>query len=170
MTGMARKSIRGHKRTSGTDKGLFRVGYRRPPEETQFKLGQSGNPNGRPKRAPSLHGLLHKVLEAKVELRDGEVTKRVSKRYALLAMTVTRALKGDHQALRALLHLMLSAKLSADRQESDANEAASKEAFASFVNFLDRTAGEKRDSTPKVGPPKPPDVPIGAELSKPSKA
>ena len=29
-----------------------RVGYCNPPEYTRFKKGQSGNPNGRPKRKP----------------------------------------------------------------------------------------------------------------------
>ena len=30
-----------------------KVGYRKPPVETQFKPGQSGNPNGRPKGSRS---------------------------------------------------------------------------------------------------------------------
>jgi len=29
---------------------LFGTGYRKPPKETQFRKGQSGNPAGRPKR------------------------------------------------------------------------------------------------------------------------
>ncbi len=28
---------------------VFEVGYKKPPRETQFHKGQSGNPNGRPK-------------------------------------------------------------------------------------------------------------------------
>jgi hypothetical protein len=28
----------------------YRVGYKKPPRETQFRSGQSGNPNGRPRR------------------------------------------------------------------------------------------------------------------------
>jgi hypothetical protein len=30
--------------------GKFKVGYKKPPKETQFKPGQSGNPAGPPKR------------------------------------------------------------------------------------------------------------------------
>jgi hypothetical protein len=30
--------------------GKSKVGYKKPPEETQFKPGQSGNPNGAPVR------------------------------------------------------------------------------------------------------------------------
>jgi hypothetical protein len=33
------------------DDGDSRVGYKRPPQHSKFKPGQSGNPKGRPKGA-----------------------------------------------------------------------------------------------------------------------
>lgn len=36
---------------STTRKGDYEVGYGKPPEHSQFKKGQSGNPNGRPRKA-----------------------------------------------------------------------------------------------------------------------
>ncbi len=42
------------------------VGYGRPPKAAQFKPGQSGNPNGRPKGAKT-------VLSEKLGLQRGRV-------------------------------------------------------------------------------------------------
>lgn len=39
-----------------------KVGYGRPPVETQFKKGQSGNPRGRPKKADSRRAITERVL------------------------------------------------------------------------------------------------------------
>ena len=47
------------------DEQDYSVGYKKPPKETQFKPGQSANPNGRPK------GSKNKVRGTKLEqMRD----------------------------------------------------------------------------------------------------
>lgn len=45
------KDIGGHHETSDQAADDYKVGHGRPPKETQFKKGQFGNPNGRPKKA-----------------------------------------------------------------------------------------------------------------------
>lgn len=45
-----------------------RVGYGRPPIETRFKKGQSGNPKGRPKSSTSKPAILTRVLGEKRRL------------------------------------------------------------------------------------------------------
>lgn len=40
----------------------YEVGYRRPPAETQFKKGQSGNPRGRPPKSDSRRAITERVL------------------------------------------------------------------------------------------------------------
>ena len=44
------------------------VGYGRPPVETRFKKGQSGNPRGRPPNSNSVRGITARVLGEKQHL------------------------------------------------------------------------------------------------------
>ena len=40
----------------------YRVGYRRPPAATRFKLGVSGNPKGRPRGARNYKGIMVQLM------------------------------------------------------------------------------------------------------------
>lgn len=58
---------------------LFSIGYKKPPKETQFKPGVSGNPKGRPKKVKQ------EELIAKqwMDLYDSLVMKGFSRSQAL---------------------------------------------------------------------------------------
>lgn len=68
------------------------VGFCRPPVESRFKPGRSGNPNGRPK-GRSVTAILRQVIEA----NDGELAER------LVRVLVDRALAGDFRCLKEIL-------------------------------------------------------------------
>ena len=81
------------------------VGYGKPPKHTQFKPGQSGNPNGRPKGTRNFKTDVHEALRAPVKVRnDGRVNKMTRQRASLETLCV-KALKGDQRALEQLLRL-----------------------------------------------------------------
>ena len=65
--------------------GNYEVGYRKPPQHTRFKPGQSGNPRGRPKAEKSLGAALNDALEAKVKLRGNGKERGVSSLEASLS-------------------------------------------------------------------------------------
>ena len=59
------------------DKGAepeYKVGYCKPPLETRFPPGSSGNPRGRPSGRPSLKTMVESVAYRKVPIRQGEQT------------------------------------------------------------------------------------------------
>lgn len=82
------------------------VGYGRPPRESQFKPGQSGNPKGRPKGKRSLGTIVDEVLAERVTItrRNGR-TAKVPKLHAMLLMAVNKALQGDHRFVGLVMNL-----------------------------------------------------------------
>jgi len=83
------------------------VGYKRPPEATRFRKGQSGNPAGRPKGTRNLKDDLADELRETILVREGEQTKKISKQRAFLKSLMARALKGDTRAIATLLNTVL---------------------------------------------------------------
>ena len=81
------------------------VGYRKPPKNTQFKKGKSGNPNGRPKGAKNFSTDLIEVLEQLIVIREGGRVKKVTGQRALLLRMLDKGLKGDPRAAMAVLGL-----------------------------------------------------------------
>lgn len=84
------------------DEGSFEIGYGRPPQHSQFKPGQSGNPRGRPTGAKGFDASLARELEAKITVTEGGARKSMSKAEAAAKRLVEKALKGDMPALRYL--------------------------------------------------------------------
>ena len=67
-----------------------------PNKDTQFKAGQSGNPNGRPKKLPDLDKLLAEVLGPNKDGRDGMEI--------IVEAMLKKAAKGDVKAAELLLN------------------------------------------------------------------
>lgn len=66
-----------------------------PPGAKPFKKGQSGNPNGQPKKLPAIQKLLAEVL--------GEEKDGVEAAKAILMALRAKATKGDTRAAEILL-------------------------------------------------------------------
>lgn len=101
-----------------TGKRIEPTGPRRaPPKETRFKPGQSGNPNGRPKkqRGPEkLDPLKQAFQDALIEesnrpvtLNEGGKQVTMPASTAVLRATHLAAIKGSSQAQRTLIHAYL---------------------------------------------------------------
>lgn len=86
--------------------GDYEVGYKRPPKETQFQPGQSGNPNGRPKGTKNLKTDLVEELQERIVLREGGERRAVSKQRALLKRLMERALQGDTRAASLIINMV----------------------------------------------------------------
>ena len=109
-----------------------KVGYGRPPNHTQFTKGQSGNPKGRPKGRKNFRTEFEEELNERITIREGDATRRISKRNAILKSLVAKGLKGDSKAIALLLALM-------ERYLEDEFQTESKEVLpASDAEILDR--------------------------------
>ncbi len=74
------------------DKSPAKVGYGRPPEETRFKKGQSGNPAGRPRKGSDQKAIVEKVLGEEQRLNGQPQGERVwFSNLELVMMTLKQA-------------------------------------------------------------------------------
>ncbi len=81
----------------------YEIGYGMPPKANQFKPGQSGNPQGRPKGSKNFRTDLVEECSETVRVTENGKTQILTKQRALLKTTFNRALKGDVRAIRLLL-------------------------------------------------------------------
>jgi hypothetical protein len=82
-----------------------KIGYGCPPEHSQFKPGQSGNPSGRAKGSQNFKTLFNKILNEEISLREGSDVKKLSKAEAIVRGVVISALKGDARNVAILFRL-----------------------------------------------------------------
>jgi Family of unknown function (DUF5681) len=82
-----------------------KIGYGCPPEHSQFKPGQSGNPSGRAKGSQNFKTLFNKILNEEISLREGSDVKKLSKAEAIVRGVVIGALKGDIRNVAILFRL-----------------------------------------------------------------
>lgn len=88
-----------------------KVGYRKPPTNTQFKPGQSGNPKGRPKGTKNLRTDLSEELAEKIAVTEGGQQLVISKQRAMLKSLMAKSIKGETAAARALINLIVGLEM-----------------------------------------------------------
>jgi Family of unknown function (DUF5681) len=93
------------------------VGYKRPPVNTRFQAGRSGNPRGRPKARTSFRAALLAELAAAMPAKNQQ--QAGSKLQALVRALVNAAVAGDGRTQALLVSALLRIG------ESEESEAAS---------------------------------------------
>ena len=89
-------------RDSGRD---YEVGYGKPPRNTQFKKGQSGNPRGRPSGSKNLATLVSEALNEPVIVVENGGRRKITKREAIKQL-VNRSTKADRRVIKILLDIV----------------------------------------------------------------
>jgi hypothetical protein len=104
----------------------YDVGYGKPPKDSQFPSGKSGNPKGRPKGSANLVAALNRALKEKVEVVEHGRRKSITKLDAAVKGMVNRAVKGDAKAMQQMLGMapLVGMDPSTSTQPIDANDAA----------------------------------------------
>ena len=91
---------------SKRDPNDFKGGYGKPPEQSRFQKGQSGNPAGRPRGHLNLVSVVSNALKSKVTVTEGGRRRSKSKLEVSITQLTNKAAAGDLKALRMLLGLM----------------------------------------------------------------
>ena len=81
------------------------VGYGKPPQQTQFKKGRSGNPRGRPKGSKNLATALAEIISEKVIITENGRRRPITKLDAAAKQLANRAAAGDLKAIQQLILL-----------------------------------------------------------------
>ncbi len=89
----------------------YTVGRGRPPMNSRFKPGQSGNPRGRPKGAKDLRTVLDAALGERVVVMENGRQRSYSKLELIIKQVVNKAAGGEIKHT-ALLYKQLSMHLS----------------------------------------------------------
>jgi hypothetical protein len=83
----------------------YEVGYGRPPRETQFGKGVSGNRKGRPKGSKNIATRFNEIASGLITVTTGGKTTTMTRLDAVLYQQMNSALKGDHRAIKETLQM-----------------------------------------------------------------
>jgi hypothetical protein len=102
------------------DETTEKTGYRKPPANSRFRPGQSGNPKGRPKGSLNVTTVLMKTLREKVVINENGKRSKITKLEAYLKQLVNKAASGD---LRAITHLSSMVSAAGEQTAVDGNSS-----------------------------------------------
>src|SRR5438874_2260919 len=91
---------------SRSRRGNYVVGYRRPPKDTQFKKGKSGNPQGRPQGSRSVGVVLEEILRQRIAVTENGRTRRLPALEVMLRRLANDAMRNEPTALKLMLSLV----------------------------------------------------------------
>ena len=97
----------------------YEVGYRKPPAQSRFSKGKSGNPNGRPKGSRNISSMLASIASKPVQITEGSRTRTVPLIEAVLIQLARSAAKGDRHSRRELVALLQSDEARMEAELSD---------------------------------------------------
>ena len=94
----------------------YTVGYKKPPQHTRFKPGQSGNTKGRPKKDKNVVDVILKELRSLVMVNVGNKSQKITKLEAIVKQHVNKAASGDPKSTAIVLDVLKPAESNQDNK------------------------------------------------------
>ena len=83
----------------------YEVGYGKPPKESRFMKGQSGNPKGRPSGSKNMATMFNAIARELITVTENGRTRTMTRLEAVFHRTMNLALSGDRHAMRDVVRL-----------------------------------------------------------------
>lgn len=117
-------------RKSSDSKPEYQVGYKKPPLQSRFKKGRSGNLKGRKKKPTELERMKGLVQEKVTVTLDGRA-QEISVREALVRSCMGKALKGSVRDARQFVALLkdMNIDIISDEDKRKLDGSAQREAL-----------------------------------------
>jgi hypothetical protein len=131
----------------------YTIGFQRPPKDTRFVKGKSGNPNGRPKGSQNAATILDKACRELVRITTNGKVRLVSKLRAAMLQLLNKAASGDLRALQLLLN-WLTWRIASEQESVPTISLQENDKFV-----MESIAARFRNSEP-VPPETEPDLPL----------
>jgi hypothetical protein len=136
-------------------KNNYEVGYGRPPKDTQFKKGQSGNPAGRPKGTRNFKTDLEEELQERVRITEGGKSEEVSKQRALVKRTFEKGINGDMLAVAMIAQwVMQHLGISEGTPEAEDLKQDDKAIIDGFLKSIETMAASESADDDDIQPSK----------------
>ena len=122
------------------------IGFGKPPRQSQFKPGLSGNPKGRPRGSKNLKTDLAEEMQEQVVVREGGRAHKISKQRALIKAMTAKGLNGDPRSLVHTLDLVVRLLSSVEGDGDDTQISADDKAILEAYRAR-QSAYERRETS-----------------------
>jgi Family of unknown function (DUF5681) len=126
----------------------YEVGYGKPPKETRFEKGQSGNPKGRPKGSQNIATTFHQITRELIQVSENGKSRAVTKLDAIMLQLVNKAVSGDLKAGKEILQWNQIFENLADRESMENPDTAKNEVV--MKAFIRRIRARQSSAQPDV--------------------